>query len=88
MAAMPAAERAARAARGAQLYRDLGCAGCHEPKAAAPGMVATRLARLGQRWTLDGLTAFLAAPTPPMPAIERGAGDRRDLAVHLVTAHP
>jgi hypothetical protein len=42
----------------------------------------------GRRWTLDGLTAFLAAPTPPMPAVERGADDRRDLAVHLVTAHP
>src|SRR5262245_23427510 len=34
LATIPPGERAARAARGAQLYRDLGCAGCHEPAAA------------------------------------------------------
>jgi mono/diheme cytochrome c family protein len=88
LAAIPADERAARAARGARLHRDLGCASCHEPQAEAPGMVTKPLAGLAQRWTVDDLTAFLAAPTPPMPAVERGADDRRDLAVYLLGTHP
>ncbi len=88
LAGVPESERAARATRGAQLYRDLGCASCHQPGAATPGMVITPLARLGQRWSVETLTTFLAAPTPPMPAVERGTDERRDLAVHLLVAHP
>jgi glucose/arabinose dehydrogenase len=88
LASMPPAERTARAARGAALYRDLGCASCHEATSAPAGVVPPQLTGLASRWTLDGLVAFLAAPTPPMPAVERSADDRRDLAVHLLSAHP
>jgi glucose/arabinose dehydrogenase len=88
LAGVPASERPARAARGARLYRDLGCAGCHEASAAGSGVVVKPLAGLGQRWTVDTLVAFLATPTPPMPAVERSPDERRDLAVHLLTAHP
>jgi mono/diheme cytochrome c family protein len=84
---MPAAERTARAARGAALYRDLGCAGCHEAAVASPGVVPHPLTGLAGRWTVDGLVAFLLAPTPPMPPVERSEGYRRDLAVHLLSAH-
>lgn len=88
LAGIPASERTARAARGAQLYRDLGCASCHEAGAAAPGMVTKPLADLGRRWTVDSLATFLAAPTPPMPAVEGGPDARRDLAIHLLATHP
>jgi mono/diheme cytochrome c family protein len=84
---MPAAERTARAAHGAALYRELGCAGCHETAAAPAGVVPPPLTHLASRWTVEGLVAFLAAPTPPMPAVERSEADRRDLAVHLLSAH-
>ena len=51
-------------------------------------MVAKPLSGLGKRWTVETLVTFLAAPTPPMPAVERDSDARRDLAVHLLTAHP
>jgi glucose/arabinose dehydrogenase len=88
LAAMPAGEKAARAARGASLYRDLGCATCHEAQAGGAGLVTKPLAGLGARWTVDSLATFLATPTPPMPPVERGPDDRRDLAVHLLATHP
>jgi mono/diheme cytochrome c family protein len=84
---MPAAERTARAVRGAVLYRDLDCAGCHEAGKASAGVVAPPLTGLAKRWTVDGLVTFLATPTPPMPPVERSDGDRRDLAVYLLSAH-
>jgi mono/diheme cytochrome c family protein len=84
---MPTAERTARAARGAVLYRDLGCAGCHEAATASAGVVAPPLTGLAKRWTVDGLVTFLATPTPPMPPVERSESDRRDLAVYLLSAH-
>lgn len=88
LAGLDPAERKRRTAHGAALWTERGCAACHDPKAAAPGMVTKRLEGLGSRWTVDTLTAFLAAPTPPMPAVERPEGDRRDLAVYLLGAHP
>jgi glucose/arabinose dehydrogenase len=87
-AGMDAAERARRAKSGATLWDTLGCATCHDPKNAAAGMVTKRLEHLGARWTVDGLVAFFAAPTPPMPAVERPESDRRDLAVYVLTEHP
>jgi mono/diheme cytochrome c family protein len=87
LAGMPAAERTQRATRGAALYRDLGCAGCHEAAAAPAGVVPPPLTPLARHWTVDGLVAFLAAPTPPMPPVERPESDRRDLAVYLLSAH-
>jgi hypothetical protein len=88
LAALPAAERAARAARGRALYAELACASCHEPAAAAPGMLARPLAGLGARFGVESLARFLAAPTPPMPAVARDEDARRDLAVFLLDAHP
>jgi glucose/arabinose dehydrogenase len=85
---MEAAERARRAQSGARMWNDGGCATCHDPKNAAPGMVTKRLEHLSARWTVDGLVAFFAAPTPPMPAVERPENDRRDLAVYVLTEHP
>jgi len=88
LAALPAAERAERTARGRALYASLACASCHEPERAAPGVVAPPLAGLARRHTIASLARFLAAPTPPMPAVDGGEDARRDLAVFLLGAHP
>ena len=81
-------ERATRDARGRTLFESSGCATCHDPLRAGVGITAVRLQGLGMRYSIDSLTEFLAAPTPPMPPVEGGPEARRDLAVHLLAAHP
>jgi cytochrome c553 len=88
LAAMPADEREARAARGAALYSQHFCAQCHEGLRAEEGVIVVPLANLASRYTVPDLMAFLAAPTPPMPALGLSDDERRDLAVHLLSAHP
>jgi glucose/arabinose dehydrogenase len=88
LAGLPADERAAAAARGATLYAQFECASCHDPARAAPGVVTRPLAALGRRWDVETLAAFLAAPTPPMPAFPLSNAERRDLAVHLLATWP
>jgi mono/diheme cytochrome c family protein len=88
LAGLAPEDRAARARRGASLYREGDCARCHEADAAPPGTVVKPLADLGERHDLEGLVAFLAAPTPPMPAVALSEEARRDLAVHLLSRHP
>jgi glucose/arabinose dehydrogenase len=87
-AALAPAERDARAARGRALYAELACATCHDAASAQRGMVTVKLAGLSSRYTPASLAEFLASPTPPMPAVERDVEARRDLAVHLLGAHP
>jgi len=50
--------------------------------------VVKPLRELSARHDLDELTAFLAAPTPPMPAVALPPEARRDLAVYLLSRHP
>jgi hypothetical protein len=52
------------------------------------GVVSVPLAGLATRYDLTALAAFLAAPTPPMPALDLGEEERRDLAVRLLQRHP
>jgi hypothetical protein len=47
-------------------------------------VVAVALRELGRRHDLAGLAAFLAAPTPPMPAVALDENDRVDLAVYVL----
>jgi mono/diheme cytochrome c family protein len=72
---------------GEALYRRLQCAGCHE-QAARPGQPVIRLERLSERYSAETLAAFLAAPSPPMPAFDLDAGQRERLAWYLLAAHP
>jgi glucose/arabinose dehydrogenase len=84
LARLSAAERAERSALGEARWNTLDCAGCHVPEQADPGVVPVPLAALATRYGLTELTAFLAAPTPPMPAVPLGERDREDLAVFLL----
>ncbi len=84
LATLPAAERSRRMQRGRALWERHACAGCHEAEQATPGVVPFPLAQLGQRYVLGELEAYLAAPTPPMPAPPLDAEQRRDLAVYLL----
>jgi len=72
--------------RGEALYAALACAGCHAP-AGAPGSVAVPLDALAARYDEPTLAAFLAAPTPPMPAVDRPEAERLDLAAYLLSRH-
>jgi glucose/arabinose dehydrogenase/cytochrome c553 len=75
-------------ARGKALFDRHACAACHDPKAAAPGMVTRPLAGLVQRYDADSLAGYLRAPQPPMPAVDLAEADRRDLALFLLAEHP
>ena len=46
------------------------------------------LANLSQRYSIDDLAAFLAAPTPPMPVFTLSDEERYDLAVYLLGSRP
>jgi glucose/arabinose dehydrogenase len=81
---LSAAERSTQGARGAAHYVRYDCASCHGERAATPRL----LGGLSGRYDLDTLTAFLAAPTPPMPNFNLDAEVRRDLAVHLLATYP
>ena len=74
--------------RGERIYRSHACATCHEADHAPPGTVVKPLRGLSSRHDLEDLVAFLAAPTPPMPAVDLDPSARRALAVHLLARHP
>ena len=74
-------------ADGRALYDAIACAGCHE-SGARPGMVARPLSRLSDRYDETSLTAFLAAPSPPMPVFELTDEERRALAGYLLRRFP
>jgi glucose/arabinose dehydrogenase len=88
LAALGAEEREAAAARGERHWNTLGCAGCHVPEQAEPGVVPVALRELGRRYDIQGLTSFLSTPTPPMPAVALNDAGRRDLAIHLLQRFP
>jgi mono/diheme cytochrome c family protein len=75
-------------ARGKALYEHWYCAQCHEGVRASEGVVVVELKDLSRRYGVEDLVAFLAAPTPPMPALELDDEERRDLAVYLLDTHP
>jgi len=88
LAALDAGAREAGRARGERHWEALACSGCHVAEAAAPGVVPVALRDLSQRHDVDGLVAFLAAPTPPMPAVSLDEASRRDLAIYLLSRFP
>ncbi len=88
LSALSPAEIAQESARGEALFERYGCAGCHLPERAEKGVVAKPLGGLAGRYSLAGLEAFLAAPTPPMPVFPLSESDRYALAVHLLATRP
>jgi glucose/arabinose dehydrogenase len=84
LAELDPTRRRAGAARGERHWQALDCASCHVPEQAAPGVVPVLLRELGRRHDLAGLTSFLAAPTPPMPAVALDESERADLAIYLL----
>jgi glucose/arabinose dehydrogenase len=75
-------------ARGRALWDRHGCAACHDPRAASPGMVTKPLAGLASRYDAPALAAYLRAPQPPMPAFDLPQAERADLALFLLSQHP
>jgi glucose/arabinose dehydrogenase len=77
-------EREALAAAGEAAWNANGCAGCHIAEGAAPGMVTKPLAGVAARHDVASLSAFFAAPTPPMPVPPLDEAGRRALAVYVL----
>lgn len=84
LAAYDAATRDALASRGAALFEQNACAGCHEAGRSLPGVVPKPLERLASRYSVESLAAFLRTPQPPMPVVDLPEDDRIALAVHLL----
>ena len=80
--------REALLARGADLFGQKNCAGCHVEGQAAPGIVVKPLGSLATRYTLQSLAGFLLTPQPPMPVVDLPESDRIALAAHLLDRAP
>lgn len=79
------AELADIQARGKDLYEANACAGCHEAARADEGVVPVPLRALSERYDIDSLVTFFAAPTPPMPTPPLDEAERRELAIYLLS---
>lgn len=86
-AGLDAATIIAMEARGAGLWREHPCAGCHVATQATPGGYKA-IEHLTDRYTVETLAAFLRAPQPPMPVFPLDDQQRRDLAVYLLKTYP
>lgn len=71
------AEREARVAQGAQLYRQYRCENCHSEQ-------MRPLVGLAERYSVAGLSNFFTSPTPPMPNFGLSDVEREALAVYLL----
>ncbi len=76
--------RADLVARGASLFAEQACAGCHVEGRAEPGIIVKPLENLAARYTLQSLAGFLLTPQPPMPVVDLPEADRTSLAAHLL----
>jgi glucose/arabinose dehydrogenase len=83
-AGVPSDQREALAARGEAAWNANACASCHVAEGAAAGVVTKGLEALAARYDVAALTAFFAAPTPPMPAPPLDEAERRALAVYVL----
>jgi len=88
LASLDTERRRAHGERGGVLFAAHACGSCHGEGEPPPGVVVKALARLGERYDLEGLEALLATPTPPMPMSSLSETERRDLAVYLLERHP
>jgi glucose/arabinose dehydrogenase len=86
LAALNPTERAAADSRGRALWDAKACATCHQPGDGR--QVYKPLVQLARKYDIDSLAAFLKTPQPPMPAFPFSDAERRDLAIHLLAAHP
>jgi glucose/arabinose dehydrogenase len=84
LAALAPAERARLSADGRALYEANACFRCHEAARADAGAVPVPLASLANKYAIDSLAAFLAAPQPPMPLYPFDDAQRRAVAVYLL----
>ena len=70
---------------GAHLFRQYGCANCHEAGRLRTGATLVSLDRIAARYSIGELAQFFTAPTPPMPVFPLSDKERESLAVYLYT---
>lgn len=84
LAAYDSQTRAAMVERGAALFAERSCGGCHVADQAAAGVVVKPLANLAPRYTVESLARFFLTPQPPMPVVDLPEPDRLALAALLL----
>ena len=80
LAGISATERAAASKAAGDLMTRHNCVMCHIPGSA----LAAKWKTLPGRYTLEQLSGFFLAPTPPMPVFPLSESERRALAIHLL----
>jgi glucose/arabinose dehydrogenase len=84
LAGVAAAERARAGEAGLTLWNEADCGACHGPERSEG---QRPLADLGERYSIESLERFLAAPQPPMPLYPLDDEQRRDLAIYLLARY-
>lgn len=69
--------------RGSELYQQYDCSQCHNPDRQSATQTIKSLDGIASRYSVDALSAFFTAPTPPMPRFPLDEADRKALAVYL-----
>lgn len=85
LAGVDAAELARAKKTGEKLWAEAGCASCHGPERSEG---QRPLSSLTDRYSINSLMRFLAAPQPPMPLYPLDADQRRELAIYLLDRFP
>ena len=81
LAGIDAASLAAARTAGERLWQRHACADCH----VAGQALGRQLESLARRYDVDSLAEYFLFPTAPMPTFELDAGERRDLAIWLLS---
>ena len=69
---------------GEQLFRTRGCLACHVVTTGDAPFGLRPLKAINKRHTLDSLSAFYKAPTPPMPPVHLNEEDQLALSAYLL----
>ena len=80
-------ELAAFRETGLELFEGNPCAFCHDAEVAPEGVQVKLLKKLGNRYTIESLQAFLDAPSGPMPRPDLTDEERKALAVYLLSEY-
>ncbi len=80
----------AAATRGLAVWTENQCDMCHDPALVGkdPDMPIKVLEKLGARYDLAKMIAYLKAPQPPMPLFELTDEQRRDLSAYVLKRFP
>lgn len=80
-----AADVAALADAGANLFTEYGCASCHDANVAAEGVAVKELAGLASRYDVPAIQQLFRTPPSSMPSFEFSDDESEVLAIYLLS---